>query len=64
MQNLLKSFLNELSVLVKLRHPNIVLFLGISKYKSKIYVITELMQFGSLREVLHNYRRHPLSGTL
>lgn len=49
---MLKSFLNELSVLVKLRHPQIVLFLGISRQASKIYVITELMRLGSLAEVL------------
>eukprot|EP01133_Synstelium_polycarpum_P000217 gene217-265_t len=38
----------ELQILKEVRHPNIVQFLGATKHKDEIYIITELMEKGDL----------------
>ena len=50
----LEEFLIEIKFLSKLNHANVVKFLGISSPTgtTKLYLITELMHFGSLRDVL------------
>lgn len=42
----------EASVLVNLRHPNVILFMGLVKEPGLLWVITEFCTRGSLRDVL------------
>ena len=57
----IEEFLIEIKFLSKLKHANIVQFLGISSPAGtgKLYLITELMHFGSLRDVLDRNRNLP-----
>ncbi|KNC53346.1 TKL protein kinase [Thecamonas trahens ATCC 50062] len=50
---LLVDFVSEASVLMKLRHPNIVLFMGIMLDPAAL--VTEYVIHGSLFSVLHDY---------
>ena len=49
---LLKEFVSEANMLLSLRHPNVVMFMGIQI--SPPSIVTELMSRGSLYSVLHN----------
>jgi hypothetical protein len=49
----LEGMLKEASLLAALRHPNIVLLLGISIEMPSICLITELLSNGSLYDMLH-----------
>lgn len=51
-QNNLKYFSAEAEVNCKLRHPNIVLFMGICVEPTKICIVTELMSRGNVRDLL------------
>ena len=51
-EDLLNEFNNEIKMLFLLRHPNIILLIGIS-YKQKLAIITEYVENGSLFELLH-----------
>jgi len=46
------SFINEAVVLQKLRHPNIVQYLGISFDKNEKYIVMEYLSTGSLDKLL------------
>jgi serine/threonine protein kinase/ABC-type branched-subunit amino acid transport system substrate-binding protein len=50
----LDEFLQEAAVMVGLRHPNIVLFMGVCVDPPELCIITEFMMRGSLYDVLHN----------
>jgi serine/threonine protein kinase len=43
-----ENFSNEVLILKSLRHPNVVLFMGIAMHQNGQYIITELMSGGSL----------------
>jgi hypothetical protein len=46
---------SEMSVLIKVRHPNLVLFMGISQPSvGKLHIINEYMSRGNLYSVLHD----------
>ena len=45
------EFLHEVSMLKKLRHPNVVLFLGYTESK-ELCIVTEFMNSGSLESFL------------
>uniref|UniRef100_A0A7S2Z917 Protein kinase domain-containing protein n=2 Tax=Rhodosorus marinus TaxID=101924 RepID=A0A7S2Z917_9RHOD len=50
----LAGIINEAETLSRLRHPNVVLYMGISFLENKsISIITELMERGSLFHVVH-----------
>jgi serine/threonine protein kinase/ABC-type branched-subunit amino acid transport system substrate-binding protein len=57
-QKMTKQQLEELSqesaVMTGLRHPNIVLFMGVCLDPPELCIITEFMNRGSLHDVLHN----------
>ncbi|KAJ4460029.1 putative Serine/threonine-protein kinase CTR1 [Paratrimastix pyriformis] len=46
--------LNESTVMSKLRHPNVVAFLGLTLDPPSVLVVTEFMSRGSLFDILHN----------
>lgn len=51
---ILKAFEEELDVMSRLRHPNILLFMGASLKPQQMMLVTEFMSRGSLAQVLHN----------
>lgn len=53
---ILSSFQKEAELNCKLRHPNIVLFMGICMQPTKICLVTELMVRGDVRELLSRSR--------
>lgn len=50
--NSLSSFKKEAELNCKLRHPNVVLFMGIAVQPKKICIVTELMSRGNVRDLL------------
>lgn len=53
------DFENEVKILKSLRHPNIVLFMGVCSHNNSQFIITELMNGGSLASYIkaQNYAR-------
>ncbi len=54
----LKEFHKECNLMRQLRHPNIVLFLGSSSQPPNLYLVTELLQKGSLFDIYHYENRN------
>eukprot|EP01103_Thecamoeba_quadrilineata_P000567 TRINITY_DN10493_c0_g1_i1.p1 TRINITY_DN10493_c0_g1~~TRINITY_DN10493_c0_g1_i1.p1 ORF type:complete len:257 (-),score=27.46 TRINITY_DN10493_c0_g1_i1:47-733(-) len=50
------EFISEISVLKKLHHPNIVLFMGVCTSPPNLCIVTEFVDQGSMWDVLHNPR--------
>ncbi|KAL4441650.1 hypothetical protein ABPG74_021582 [Tetrahymena malaccensis] len=48
-----QDFISEVRVINNLRHPNIVLYMGVCFYQSQYFMITEYLQEGSLYDHLH-----------
>lgn len=53
---MLSHFLNELKIAHGLKHPNVILYMGLSldTQKGNIYIVTELATRCSLYSLLHN----------
>ncbi|GKV17157.1 hypothetical protein SLEP1_g27693 [Rubroshorea leprosula] len=49
----MKDFCNEISILSRLRHPNVILFLGACTKPPRLSMITEYMEMGSLYYLIH-----------
>ncbi|KAL0866260.1 hypothetical protein Bca101_045378 [Brassica carinata] len=49
----MEDFCNEISILSRLRHPNVILFLGACTKPPRLSLITEYMEMGSLYNLLH-----------
>ncbi|XP_057792364.1 serine/threonine-protein kinase EDR1-like isoform X2 [Salvia miltiorrhiza] len=49
----MEDFCNEISILSRLRHPNVILFLGASMKPPQLSLITEYMEMGSLYYLIH-----------
>ncbi|XP_059663249.1 serine/threonine-protein kinase EDR1 isoform X2 [Cornus florida] len=47
------DFCNEISILSRLRHPNVILFLGACIKPPRLSMITEYMEMGSLYYLIH-----------
>ena len=52
-EELLNEFYNEIRMLFFLRHPNIILLIGICLKPQKLSILTEYVSNGSLFELLH-----------
>jgi len=52
MRDMEKSLIEEASLMVKLRHPHIVLFMGACIKPPDLFIVTEFMANGSVRELL------------
>ncbi|KAL6047965.1 Serine/threonine protein kinase, catalytic domain containing protein, variant 2 [Balamuthia mandrillaris] len=48
------AFIEEVSVMTELRHPNVVLFMAACTQPPNMCIVMEYMQLGSLYDVLHN----------
>jgi serine/threonine protein kinase len=48
------SFDHEVKLLRSLRHPNIVLFMGVALNDESRFIVTELMHGKSLESLIHN----------
>ena len=48
-----KTFINEINILASLRHPNILLFMGVSVDNNTYYMINEYLPGGTLSHYLH-----------
>ncbi|KAJ8455262.1 hypothetical protein OPV22_035190, partial [Ensete ventricosum] len=49
----MEDFCNEISILSRLRHPNVILFLGACMKPPHLSLITEYMEMGSLYYLIH-----------
>jgi hypothetical protein len=47
-----ESIENELKIMQHIRHPNTLLFIGVSYDKEKFFIVTELAQLGTLEDLL------------
>ncbi|XP_078429220.1 putative serine/threonine-protein kinase SIS8 isoform X2 [Wolffia australiana] len=57
----MESFCNEISILSRLRHPNVILFLGACMKPPKLSMVTEYMEMGSLYYLIHTTGQKSLS---
>ncbi|KAL3821412.1 hypothetical protein ACJIZ3_007317 [Penstemon smallii] len=59
----MEDFCNEISILSRLRHPNVILFLGACIKPPHLSMITEYMEMGSLYYLIHlSGQKKKLSG--
>ncbi|XP_010522101.1 PREDICTED: serine/threonine-protein kinase EDR1 isoform X2 [Tarenaya hassleriana] len=49
----MEDFCNEISILSRLRHPNVILFLGACTRPPRLSMITEYVEMGSLYYLIH-----------
>ncbi|KAL2476672.1 Mitogen activated protein kinase kinase kinase-related [Abeliophyllum distichum] len=49
----MEDFCNEISILSRLRHPNVILFLGACTRPPRLSMVTEYMEMGSLYYLIH-----------
>ncbi|KAL7104012.1 hypothetical protein ACP275_08G217400 [Erythranthe tilingii] len=49
----MEDFCNEIAILSRLRHPNVILFLGACTKPPRLSMITEYMEMGSLYYLIH-----------
>ncbi|KAJ4976744.1 hypothetical protein NE237_001850 [Protea cynaroides] len=49
----MEDFCNEISILSRLRHPNVILFLGVCTKPPHLSMVTEYMEWGSLYHLIH-----------
>jgi len=54
--NPIKEFKREVSTLMKVRHPNLVLFVGACADRGHVMIVTEFCFGGSLFSLLHEKR--------
>ena len=47
---------NEINMLARLRHPNIVLLMAVTTKPPNLYIATEYMPKGSIFQLLHKTR--------
>ncbi|XP_055800737.1 serine/threonine-protein kinase EDR1-like isoform X2 [Solanum dulcamara] len=58
----MEDFCNEISILSRLRHPNVILFLGACATPPHLSMVTEYMEMGSLYHLIHvSGQKHRLS---
>uniref|UniRef100_A0A1D1Y907 non-specific serine/threonine protein kinase n=2 Tax=Anthurium amnicola TaxID=1678845 RepID=A0A1D1Y907_9ARAE len=57
----MENFCNEISILSRLRHPNVILFLGACMKPPKLSMVTEYMDMGSLYYLIHTTGQKKLS---
>eukprot|EP00027_Filamoeba_sp_ATCC50430_P018551 CAMPEP_0168567218 /NCGR_PEP_ID=MMETSP0413-20121227/14878_1 /TAXON_ID=136452 /ORGANISM="Filamoeba nolandi, Strain NC-AS-23-1" /LENGTH=511 /DNA_ID=CAMNT_0008599375 /DNA_START=169 /DNA_END=1704 /DNA_ORIENTATION=+ len=53
-ENTMDSFKKEVAIMSKLRHPNVLLFMGACTEPGNLLIVTELMPKGSVYDLLHN----------
>ncbi|KAL5082313.1 hypothetical protein RYX36_010734 [Vicia faba] len=53
----MEDFCNEISILSRLRHPNVILFLGACTKPPRLSMVTEYMEMGSLYYLIHGQKK-------
>ncbi len=62
---MIEEFKSEISIMHKLHHPNIVLFMGAVSKPENLCIVTQYCSNGSLYDILHNKEiKHSLSEIL
>ncbi|XP_073017084.1 probable serine/threonine-protein kinase SIS8 isoform X1 [Primulina eburnea] len=51
---IVEDFCNEVSILSRIRHPNVILFLGACTKPPRLSLVTEYMEMGSLYFLMHS----------
>ena len=51
--SIMQNYIKEINICNNLRHPNIILFIGVSINKNDFYMIFEYLENHSLYEILH-----------
>ena len=51
--NVMQNFIKEINICNNLRHPNVILFIGVSINKNDFYIIFENLENHTLYEILH-----------
>ena len=51
--SIMQNYIKEINICNNLRHPNIILFIGVSINKNDFYIIFEYLENHSLYEILH-----------
>ena len=51
--DIMQNFIKEVNICNNLRHPNIILFLGVSINKNEFYIVFEYLENHTLYEILH-----------
>ncbi|KAI8015451.1 Serine/threonine-protein kinase CTR1 [Camellia lanceoleosa] len=51
--NQLKEFLREVAIMKRVRHPNVVLFMGVVTQRPHLSIVTEYLPRGSLYRLIH-----------
>ena len=51
------EFMKEAEIVSKLRHPNVILYMGTSIFQGRYCIITEYATNGSLFDLLHNKKK-------
>eukprot|EP01125_Pyxidicula_operculata_P018881 TRINITY_DN676_c0_g7_i1.p1 TRINITY_DN676_c0_g7~~TRINITY_DN676_c0_g7_i1.p1 ORF type:complete len:921 (-),score=205.41 TRINITY_DN676_c0_g7_i1:24-2786(-) len=52
-------FVQEVNLLSELRHPNVILYMGVCIDSNEKIIITEFMENGSLYDLVHNNTKNP-----
>ncbi|KAL0483527.1 serine/threonine-protein kinase [Acrasis kona] len=55
------QFNYEVGIMKEMRHPNIVLFMGVCRYNNYRLIISELMEGGSLEDLIHNKKERSVA---
>jgi len=56
-ENYTKEFQQEVAVLLKLNHPNIVRFYGMHMAQNEMYMVFEFLSEGSIDKLLHSKKK-------
>ena len=51
--DVMQNFIKEINICNNLRHPNVILFIGVSINKNDFYIVFEYLENHSLYEILH-----------
>ena len=57
LRDIMQNFIKEINIFNNLRHPNIVLFIGVSINKNEFYEIFEFVENKSLYDLLHKEKQ-------
>eukprot|EP01103_Thecamoeba_quadrilineata_P000868 TRINITY_DN10760_c0_g1_i1.p1 TRINITY_DN10760_c0_g1~~TRINITY_DN10760_c0_g1_i1.p1 ORF type:complete len:726 (-),score=131.55 TRINITY_DN10760_c0_g1_i1:175-2352(-) len=58
-EDAIKEFRKEIGIMGKLRHPNVVLFIGGCTQPPHLCMVTEFLSGGSLFDMIHKQKRRP-----
>ena len=57
----LQDFKAEVSLMQRLKHPNVVMFMGACTQPPNLSIVTQFAPRGSLYRILHRWRQRPVT---